>query len=127
MLFLLNDTVISTARVNLAKDGMGAQVAGLSLDAVLKLGREMFAANPGLHRVRRDKAERLAALIRLKAPQVNAASFVAPRPGCTPAEVKSKFASLAVDVMADLYRRQRDGELDAAAVERIVWRRVLAA
>ncbi|MFC3079898.1 hypothetical protein ACFODL_17485 [Phenylobacterium terrae] len=126
MLFLLNDAVISTATVNLAKDGMGAQVAGLSIDAVVRLGREMFAANPTLHRVRPDKAQRLAALIHLKAPDVNAAWFSAPRPGCAPAEVKTKFASLAVDVMADLYRRQRDGELDADAVERAIWRRVAA-
>ncbi|HEX2561843.1 hypothetical protein [Phenylobacterium sp.] len=126
MHFLLNDAVISTAGVNLAKDGMGAQVANLSLDAVVKLGREMFAANPTLHRVRPEKAQRLAALIRLKAPEVNAASFAAPRPGCEPAEVKAKFASLAVDVIADLYRRQRDGELDTAVVERAIWRRVPA-
>lgn len=126
MLFLLNDAVISTATVNLAKDGMGAQIAGLSIDAVVRLGREMFAANPTLHRVRPDKAQRLAALIHLKAPDVNAAWFNVPCPGCAPAEVKTKFASLAVDVMADLYRRQRDGELDTAAVERTIWRRVAA-
>lgn len=127
MLFLLNDAVISTSGVNLAKDGVGSQVASLSIDAVVRLGREMFAANPTLHRVRPEKAQRLAALIRLKAPDVNAACFAAPRAGCTPSEVSAKFASLAVDVIADLYRRQRDGELDAAAVERTVWRRVLAA
>jgi hypothetical protein len=86
----------------------------------------MFAANPALHRVRPDKAERLAALIRLKAPDVNAACFTVPRSGCAPAEVTTKFASLAVDVMADLYRRQRDGALDTAAVERTIWRRVAA-
>lgn len=126
MHFLLNDAVISTAGVNLAKDGLGAQVASLSLDAVVRLGREMFAANPTLHRVRPDKAQRLAALIRLRAPEVNAACFMVPRPGCAPGEVKAKFASLAVDVMADLYSRQRDGQLDAAAVEHTIWRRVAA-
>jgi hypothetical protein len=126
MHFLLNDAVISTAGVNLARDGLGAQVASLSLDAILRLGREMFAANPTLHRVRPDKAQRLAALIRVRAPDVNAACFIVPRPGCAPGEVNAKFASLSVDVMADLYRRQREGELDTAAVERTIWRRVPA-
>lgn len=126
MLFLLNDTVLSTADINLARDSIGRRTAPLSLDAILGLGREMFAASPTLHRVRPEKAQRLAALIQLRAPQVNAASFVAPRSGCAPAEVTTKFASLAIDVMADLYRRQRDGELDAAAVEQTIWRRVAA-
>ncbi|MDX9997036.1 MAG: hypothetical protein WCY15_13365 [Phenylobacterium sp.] len=126
MLFLLNDAVISTAEISFAKDGLGAKVAPLSIDAVVRLGREMFAANPNLHRVRPDRAQRLAALIQLRAPLVNAACFSSPRFGCPPGEVTTKFASLAVDVMADFYRRQRDGELDADTVERAIWRRVAA-
>lgn len=126
MLFLLNDAVLSTADINLAKDGVGARVAPLTLGAIVQLGRELYAASPTLQRVRPEKGRRLAALIQLRAPDVNAACFAAPRPGCAPGEVTTKFASLGVDVMADLYRRQRDGELDSAIVERAIWRRVPA-
>ncbi|HEY9217800.1 MAG TPA: hypothetical protein VIO94_07120, partial [Phenylobacterium sp.] len=71
-------------------------------------------------------AERLAALLTSKAPNVNAAHFLAPRAGCDPAEVRMQFANLQFEVMVDLYRRQRDGELDTLWTDRAVWKRLAA-
>ena len=125
MLFLLNDAVLSTRHVKLA-DTLTPTLHALSFGAVARLGQELFAAEPLLHHVRTEKAERLAALLGVKAPNVNAAHFLAPRAGCSADEVRMQFASLDFDVIVDLYRRQRDGELSTVWIDRAVWRRLAA-
>lgn len=125
MLFLLNDCVFSTRHVRLA-EAVAPRLDVLSFDAVARLGQELFAADPLLHQLRPERAERLAALLTSKAPNVNAAHFLAPRAGCDPAEVRMQFANLQFEVMVDLYRRQRDGELDTLWTDRAVWKRLAA-
>jgi hypothetical protein len=125
MLFLLNDAVISTRHVKLS-EAFAPTVRALSFEAVARLGQELFAAEPLLHYVRSERAERLAALLRAKAPQVNAAHFLAPRAGCKPHEVRMQFAMLGFELMVDLYRRQRDGELSTLWIDKTIWRRLAA-
>ena len=68
----------------------------------------------------------LAALLQAKSPEVNAAHFLAPRAGCEPDEVRMQFAMLEFELMIDLYRRQRDGELTTLMVDKTIWRRLAA-
>lgn len=125
MLFLLNDAVISTRRVKLSA-AFAPSVGVLSFEAAARLGQELFAAEPLLHHVRPRQAERLAALLQVKSPDVNAAHFLAPRAGCEPGEVGMQFAMLDFELMIDLYRRQRDGELTTLWVDKTIWRRLAA-
>ena len=77
MLFLLNDALIALdAHDEPPIDP--ARFRALSLSFLLRLGAEMFAEEPLLHKTNPERAKRLATLIRSKSPQVNAALFVAP-------------------------------------------------
>jgi hypothetical protein len=126
MLFLLNDRILD---LNLQRFDPPLNIGrfrALSLSFVVKLGQEMFAEHPLLHREDQERATRLALLIALKSPDVNAALFVAPRTACRPDEVATRFASLSLEVMANLYARDRDGGLTPVAADREVWRRMAA-
>lgn len=125
MQFLMNDAVLELDLSTLL-GGEGPELRALSLKAVAGLGRELYAEEPLLHRQAPGRARRLAALIVAKAPQVNAALFLAPARACPPAEVASRFAELDVGVMAGLTAKQRAGELTPVAADRHVWRRLAA-
>lgn len=126
MLFLLNEVVLNLDGVPLAPRIMGVRFKALTFNAVIQLGQELYAEHPLLHEARPDRARRLAALLLAKAPQVNAAIFVAPRFGCAPDEVAASYANVQFDIMAELWRRQKAGVLDAVTVDRYVWRRLAA-
>lgn len=125
MLFLLNDVLISLD----SKDEPpidSARFHALSLPFLLKLGAELFSEEPLLHQTNPDRARRLATLIRSKSPQVNAALFVAPTHRCKPEQVVSRVAEVSMEVMANLYARSRNGDLNPATADREVWRRMAA-
>jgi hypothetical protein len=126
MLFLLNDTVLDLDLAAFASPLDAARFRALSLPDVMRLGAEMFAQSPLLHRQDRVRASRLAMLIAAKHPEVNAALFVAPERGCRPEQVATNFAQVSFDVMAALYSRDRDGALTPADADRQVWRRMAA-
>jgi hypothetical protein len=125
MLFLMNDRVLQL-------DIGAAAIDSCRFDAVtpayaVKLGQELFSEQPMLHRESVERARRLALLLRAKAPEVNAALFVAPFVGCRPDQVITRFASLSVEVMASLYARDRDGGgLTPVQADNEVWRRLAA-
>ena len=125
MLFLMNDAILSL-------DAWGPlppqpqRFRALSLDYVMKLGAEMFAEAPLLHREDPERARRLALLIRTKAPQVNAALFVAPEARCAADQVSHRVADFSVEVMSMIYTRWREGLLDPVSADRDVWRRLAA-
>lgn len=125
MQFLMNDAVLDLDLTTLL-DGEGPQLRALSAKAVAALGRELYTEEPLLHRDAPERARRLAALIVAKAPDVNAALFVAPARACAPSEVSSRFAALHIAVLAGLTAQQRTGELTPVAVDRKVWRRLAA-
>lgn len=125
MLFLMNDRVLQldVARVGLDPGRFDAITPAYAV----KLGQELFAEQPMLHREAPERARRLALLLRAKAPEVNAALFVAPSVGCRPDQVITRFASLSVEVMASLYARdQANGGLTPVQADNEVWRRLAA-
>lgn len=126
MLFLLNDRLLDLTTRGFETPLDPARFHALSLPFVIKLGQELFAEAPLLHRDEPERAKRLAMLIAIKAPEVNAALFVAPKLKCRPDEVSHAFANLGVEVMAALMTRDRRGDLNPFTADREVWRRMAA-
>ncbi len=126
MIFLMNDTVLDVEMRRLAPPLAAGRFRALTLPFVLRLGGELYAEQPLLHRDDPERAERLAALIVCKAPEVNAALFEAPYAGCSPEQVASRLAEVGVEVMAYLRGRQAAAALTPFAVDCEVWRRMAA-
>jgi hypothetical protein len=127
MFFLLNDVVLNLDTQAVVPPVDSRQLGAVSLDAVIKLASEQFAADPQVHHNNTERAKRLAALIVAKAPTVNAALFVAPVQGCSPSQVACRYAQIGFDVMGGLYQRQQEGVLTSVQADREVWSRVAAA
>ena len=126
MLFLLNDAVLELDAEGAPPPPAPSRTRALTLDHVLKLGAELYAAEPLLHRAEPERARRLALLLKSKAPAINAALFVAPARGCAPAAVQSRVAEISIDLMAGLQNLSREGVLDPVRADREVWRRLAA-
>jgi hypothetical protein len=126
MLFLMNDTVLSFDAAELAPPMARDRFAALSLSYVGELGKELFAEEPLLHRKDLERVQRLASLIVAKAPEINAALFVAPGRGCRVDDVQVRYAQLGVEVMGALLERQKAGALTNLEADRQVWRRLAA-
>ena len=104
--------------------------AGAVLVKVLDRGggvARLYAEEPRLQHRMAERARRLATLIVSKAPDVNAALFVAPVRGCGAEQVAARFARLDVEVLVQLYQDQQAGRLTPAIADRIVWSRPVAA
>jgi hypothetical protein len=126
MLFLLNDVVLNLDAGEMAPPVNTQRFKALTLGFVEKLGRELFAEEPLLHRFHPERARRIAALILLKQPQINAALFVAPARGCLEEHVAVRYAQISFEVMGVLYERQQHGVLTTVEADRQVWRRLAA-
>ena len=126
MLFLMNDVVLGFDASELTPPVTRDRFAQLSLVQVGELGKELFAAEPLLHHKDVERAQRLAALIVAKAPDINAALFVAPGRGCRVDDVQVRYAQLSLEVMGALMHRQKAGALTNAEADRQVWRRLAA-
>ena len=121
MYFLLNDVVLTLELQLLTPPMLARRFSALTLDYVEKLGCEIFAEEPRLQHRRLERAKRLAALIVSKAPEVNAALFVAPSRGCRFDQVAVRLTSLDVAVLARLHAEQQSGRLTPALADRMVW------
>jgi len=126
MLFLLNDVILSIDSAELTPPITSDRFAKVSLNYVGKLGQELYAAEPLLHHKDPEKAQRLAALIIAKAPDINAALFIAPSRGCLVDQVQVRYAQLGVEIMGTLLERQKSGALSNLEADRQVWRRLAA-
>jgi len=126
MLFLLNDVVLSFDVVSLTPPVARDRFVKVSLSYVGKLGCELFAEEPLLQLKDLERAERLAALIVAKAPEINAALFVAPARDCKPEDVQLRYAQISPDIMGVLFERQKIGTLTNLEADRQVWRRLAA-
>lgn len=126
MLFLLNDVVFDLDETCPVTPGDARRFDRLELDYVLELGCELFAEDPLLHRNDPQRARRLAWLIQDRSPEVNAALFAAPAPGCAPELVEPLFCALPTPVMRQLQMRASRGKLDSVAADRAVWMRLAA-
>jgi hypothetical protein len=126
MLFLLNDQVLRLDSIADDMRSLGAPVRALEFPAVIRMGQVAFAQDPALQRRSPDVARQLCALICAKAPSINAALFLSPRPGCSPDEVRVRFVNLEFRLVAELFSLQKAGGLTPAAVDGKVWARLAA-
>ena len=126
MYFLLNDVVLTLELQLLTPPMLARRFSALTLDCVEKLGREIFAEEPRLQHRRLERARRLAALIVTKAPEVNAALFVAPARGCRYEQVAVRLASLDVMLLSRLHQEQQSGRLTTALADTLVWAQAAA-
>lgn len=126
MYFLLNDMVLTLELQLLTPPMMARRFSALTLACVEKLGCEIFAEEPRLQHRRLERARRLAALIVSKAPEVNAALFVAPSRGCRYDQVAVRLASLDVAVLGQLHAEQQTGRLTPMVADRLVWAQAAA-
>ncbi len=126
MLFLLNDVVLKLDARSLTPPLQAHRFSALSLNYVRDLGVELFAEDPMLHVEQPERARRLASLIASKAPQVNAALFLAPEPHCLHADVTVRLASVSMEVMGMLYTNQQNGLTNVFTADRQVWGRLAA-
>lgn len=123
MLFLLNDVVLNLAPQTLTPPMPAKKFGALGLTHVMRLGRELFSQEPRLPAHAAERASKLAMLLVAKAPQVNAALFVAPAKDCDPEAVSVRLASVDLGVLAVLKERQDAGALTAALADQQVWGR----
>lgn len=126
MLFLLNDVVLNLKPQKLTPPMLAERFAPLTLACVQMLGAELFSEDPLLHRNHLVRAERLAMLIVAKAPEVNAALFIAPARGCDIQSVGVRYASLGPSLLVGLLDRQEEGSMTAMVADREVWGRMAA-
>ncbi len=126
MFFLLNDVVLNVELQTMQPPILAQRYAALSVACVDTLGREMFCEDPQLQHHYAERARRLAALIVAKAPEVNAALFVAPGQDCRPEQVASRYASLDLALLAQLFREQQVGRLTPSLADNLVWTRAAA-
>ncbi len=126
MYFLLNDVVFHLDGEDLTDSDFIRRFGAIDFDFVQSVGQELFSEHPLLHRTHPERASKLCSLIRLKAPSINGALFVAPSENCKPKDVGVRFVSLQIEVMAGLQRRHVDGDLTTTVVDREVWRRLAA-
>ena len=126
MYFLLNDVVLSLELQATSPPMEARRFSALTLDCVQRLGRELFAEEPRLQLREPERARRLATLIVSKAPEVNAALFVAPEKGCPPDQVAMRFACLDLLAMAQLHTDQQSGRLTSLLADQRVWAQAAA-
>ena len=123
MFFLLNDMVLSLELQLMAPPMLARRFSALTLDCVQRLGRELYAEEPRLQHRRHEQARRLACLIVTKAPEVNAALFVGPGPGCDPDRIGVRLARLDLELLARLHQDQQAGRLTSGLADQLVWTR----
>ncbi len=126
MFFLLNDVVLGVELQLMTPPVIARRFSALTFDCVQRLGRELYAEEPRLQHRKLERAKRLVALIVSKAPDVNAALFVAPSRGCNFERVAVRLASLDIQLLAQLHQDQQAGQLTSAIADRMVWGRVAA-
>ena len=121
MYFLMNDVILNFELQTTAPPTDPRNLASLSTDSVMRLGRELFSEEPRLQTHQPERARRLAALIVSRLPDVNAALFVAPARDCPLEYVAARFASLDLTMMGQLFRDQQSGRLTPALADQYVW------
>jgi hypothetical protein len=124
--FLLNDMVLEFEPSRMMHPLDAERFSALSADYIAQLGREMFAEDAFAHRKNPERARRLAYLIHLKMPRINAAQFFVTIANGNPAGVEPSFKSLNEMAMGMMYEQQSRGQLDAQKVDNAVWHRMAA-
>ncbi|MBW8881509.1 MAG: hypothetical protein JF615_08825 [Asticcacaulis sp.] len=126
MHFLLNDLILDIEPSRMMHPLEAERFAALSADYIAQLGKEMFAEDAFVHRKNSERARRLAYLIHLKMPRINAAQFFVTAANGNPESVEASFKSLNQMVIGMMYDQQMRGQLDANKVDSAVWHRMAA-
>ncbi len=126
MYFLLNDLILDIEPARMMQPLDADRFSALSIDYIAQLGKEMFAEDVNVHRKNPERARRLAYLITLKMPRVNAAQFFVMAQNGDPNTVDASFKSLNEMAMGMMYDQQMRGQLDAGKVDQAVWHRMAA-
>ena len=126
MYFLLNDLILDVDATRMMQPLDVDRFSALSIDYIAQLGKEMFAEDIQAHRKDPERARRLAYLIHLKMPRVNAAQFFVTSNSGASESVDASFKSLNEMAMAMMYEQQKVGQLDARKVDTEVWHRMAA-
>lgn len=124
MLFLLNDVVYRMDPANLTLSKAHRSEAAKPLRDVEHKIRKFYSTEPRLHRTSPERAALIIKLIIAKLPDVNAAWFGAPVTKCDPKRVRIRYASVSIEVIAEVYSRQKRGALSPAIVDYLVWQHV---
>ncbi len=124
--FLLNDIILDIDTQRMVSPLDAERFDALSIDYIAMLGKEMFAEDATAHRRNPERARRLAFLIHLKMPRVNAAQFFPTATGGAPETVDAQFKSLNEMALGAMYQQQMAGQLDATKVDYEVWHRMAA-
>ncbi len=126
MYFLLNDLILDIDPTRMMQPLEADRFEALSMDYIAELGKEMFAEDAGTHRKNTERARRLAYLIHMKMPRVNAAQFFPISNDGTPASVDANFKSINEMTLGFMYEQQMAGQLDTHKIEYEVWHRMAA-
>lgn len=121
MLFLLNDVILEFEAARLAPPAVAGHLARLPFGRVAELVREAFAENPRLPSASIAESQKLALMIALKRPEVNAALVLGPGRVCSANDVNVQFASLAGELMFQLKGLQEQRRLTPSAANSMVW------
>jgi hypothetical protein len=126
MYFLLNDTVFNLDTDGLSDAEISRRFGSIAFEFVQALGQELFSEDPLIHHTHPERAAKLCALLKFAAPSINAALFAPPFDYCRPSDVAVRYASLDIEVIAELQTQSAAGTLTAAIADRAVWRRLAA-
>ena len=126
MYFLMNDLVLDLEPARMMQPLDADRFSALSIDYIAQLGKEMFAEDALIHRKNPERARRLAYLIQLKMPRINAAQFFVMAQNGQPESVDASFKSLNDIAMGAMFAEQSQGHLDAQKVDQQVWHRLAA-
>ena len=126
MYFLLNDLILDIDASRMMHPLDAERFSALSIDYIAQLGKEMFAEDVQCHRRNPERARRLAYLIQLKMPRINAAQFFVMASNGQADSVDASFKSLNDMAMGMMYDQQMRGQLDANKVDYAVWQRMAA-
>ena len=121
MLFLLNDVVLEFEAARLVPPAVAGHLARMPFERVADLVREAFAENPRLPSASIAESQKLALMIALKHPEVNAALVLGPGRVCPVSDVSVRFASLAGELMFQLKGLQEQKRLTAGVANAMVW------
>ncbi len=126
LFFLLNDLILDLDAERMTNPLDDERFSALTIDYIAFLGQEMFAQDATAHRRNPERAKRLAYLITLKRPRVNAAQFFPTVSGGGPDTVETDFKSINDVVLGAMYQQQMMGMLNASKVDQEVWQRMAA-
>lgn len=126
MYFLLNDLILDIDPSRMLQPLDADRFEALSIEYIAELGKEMFAEDVQTHRKNTERARRLAYLIHMKMPRVNAAQFFPISNDGTPASVDANFKSINEMALELMYAQQMSGQLDTHKIDYEVWHRMAA-